>query len=170
VVLQLSHNKAGISTKSDLRADGAKPTCYKHLKEDIDKLASKHSLKASKQHEKSESRPRDINIIDEIRKALETSNCTDINHSHIGFAVKFSGKYRAEKFMFNVYTKKSGKLNTGKMDGCDILNVVWDRPKLPLVPPAGLNGPIDRAVRLVKDVEAGRKKVEPMPPFATDAI
>jgi hypothetical protein len=127
-------------------------------------------LKASKQHEKSKSRPRDINIIDEIRKALETSNCTDINHGDIGFGVKISGKYRAEKFMFNVYTTKSGKLNTGKRNGRDILNVVWDRPKLPLVPLAGLNGPIDRAVKLVKDVEASHKKVEPMPPFATDAI
>jgi hypothetical protein len=72
--------------------------------------------------------------------------------------------------MFNVYTTKSGKLNTGKRNGRDILNVVWDRPKLPLVPLAGLNGPIDRAVKLVKDVEASHKKVEPMPPFATDAI
>jgi hypothetical protein len=71
--------------------------------------------------------------------------------------------------MFNVYTKKSGRLNTGKRRGVAKKNVVWDRPE---DPPSHLEYLVNCAVEEIKAAErSGIKLIEtPTPSERTSSL
>lgn len=157
VVLNLSHDKCGVFTKHDLQAEGDRPFNFKFLKENIDELGATKSPKAAVQLADSRSRPDGINVFDEVRKVLEMFSCTNVAIRQFRHAVKFTGVYNSQtKFMFNVYTTKTGRLNTKlkKKDGriSKVQNVVWDHPN---PPPALLALIVDKLVDWIKAAEAG---------------
>jgi len=156
--LNLSHDKCGVFTKHHLQAEGDKPFKFKSLKEDIDELGARNSVKAAEQLEDSRSRPEGINVFDDVRKVLEMFSCTNVAIRQLRHAVKFTGVYSSQtKFMVNVYTTKSGRLNTKlkRKDGriSKVQNVVWDHPK---PPPALLALIMEELVEWIKTAEAGK--------------
>ena len=157
VVLNLSHDKNGVFTKNHFQDEANKPFQYKTLKEAVDEVGIKYSFKAKMQHLSSMSRPEGVNVVAEVRKALERANCKNVEYRQINYAAKFTGNYFGIEFMCNVYTKRDGRLNTTLKKGKDGNNVatqnpVWDYPK---VPPAALAREIARVIAWVKDAEAG---------------
>jgi hypothetical protein len=158
VVLNLSHDKHGVFTKHHLQAEGDKPFQFKSLKEDIDALGARKSFKSAMQLWSSRYRPEGVNVFDEVRKALEMFSCTDVTIRQFRHALKFVGVYgRHTKFMVNVYTTKSGRLNTKmkRKNGIvsKVQNVVWDYPK---PPPVILALVIDEVVEWIKAAEGGQ--------------
>jgi len=156
VVLNLSHDKNGVFTKNHFQDEGDKPRQYKTLKEDIDRIGVKYSLKAGIQYMSGVARPDGLDVFYEVRKALDEMNCTEIEEREIRQAIKFTGYYDGIAFMFNVYHKINGKLNT-KPKGSNgrkkqPQNPVWDKPK---PPPSALKMKIDDVISLVKKAEAG---------------
>ena len=106
VILNISHNKNGIFTLPHFEGIADHPCQYKTLKEDVDAIAVKYSLKAETQHMSSTSRPEGVNVFFEIRNALHEMNCIQIEEGEIRHGKKFTGSYNGQRFMFNVYQKK----------------------------------------------------------------
>jgi hypothetical protein len=158
VVLNLSHDESGVFTLQHLQAEGDKPFQFKSLKEDIDDLGARKSFKSAMQLWSSRYRPDGVNVFDEVRKALEIFSCTDVAIRQLRHALKFTGVYsRHTKFMLNVYTTKTGRLNTKmkRKNGMisKVQNVVWDYPK---PPPVILALVIDEVVEWIKAAEGGQ--------------
>jgi len=149
VILNLSHNANGQFTKHNLDGAGDHPTKYLALKEEIHRLANMYSSKATKHI--TYSRPQNVDIFHEIRKALGRLDCTDVSQRDFRHAMKFTGKFGNLTFMFNVYhTAKDGRLQTKKGKR----TIVWDRPKETAVPVL-LKRELDNVVVWVKKAEAG---------------
>lgn len=149
VVLYLSHDADYQFTIHHFGGAADHPSKYKTLKEDIDRLSILCSSKAAKRI--NNERPENVNIFDEIRKALERLDCIHVIQWDFRHAVKFTGNFGDIKFMFNVYhTAKDGNLQTKKGKK----TIVWDRPKEPAVPVI-LKVELDKVVAYVKRAESG---------------
>jgi hypothetical protein len=147
IVLNLSHNKAGVFTKHHFQGEGDKPLHYMTLKEDIDKVGIEHSSKARTQ---CTCRSHNINVFDEVRRALEGMGCKNVSVKYLRCGLKFVGEtFGGVKFRFIVYTTKEERVNTrsGKRIS------VWEEP---VSPPVDLKLKIDQVLRWVRDIEAGR--------------
>lgn len=149
VVLNVSHNATKQFTKTHFGGEADKPNKYRDLKKEIDQISASHSRKASLQQLSSVTRPDGVNVFDEVRKVLDSLDCTLENPlvSDIRHGTKFKGEFQGTKFMFNVFTRKQGRLNTTGR-----LSVTWDYPK---IPPAELKCEIDKVIEWVKSAEEG---------------
>jgi hypothetical protein len=151
VVLNLSHDKTHVYTIHHFGGAADQPHKYKTLKQEIDRLSISYSPKASKRI--NNSRPVGVNIFDEIRRALERLNCTNVHERDLRHAMKFTGNYGNIEFMFNVFhTAKDGNLQTKKKHNKIPETIVWDRPK---TGPPVLSQELQKVVLWVKRGEAG---------------
>jgi len=156
VILYVSHDKDGVFTKCALGLAGDKPSKYVALKAAVSTVAAKNSTKAKLQHLEYTSRP-DVSVFKEVCNVLDTFKCENVTSYEFRYGYKFLGTFNGARFEFNVWTTKSGRINSKakRVNGVtrDRVNPVWDAPKAPPIP---LKHKIDQVVEWVKTAEDGR--------------